>query len=110
MVPGYVELTSAFDGRPLLLAVELVGEIRDNEVPLRGKNVVGRSMLIHTKNRRVSWRVEEPYRVVVERLATAKGVKADRPGGERDAVPAKPVVFIESIEEGSGGGNAEFWR
>lgn len=91
---GFVELTSAYDGRLLLLAVELIGEVRDTEVPHRGSATVGRAMLIHLRNRRVSWRVQETYAEVIERIRAS----GEKPGGAWSAGRPLTVEDVKSAK------------
>jgi hypothetical protein len=69
---GLVELTSHYDGRPIAIDPELVGEVKDcrREVP---RPFDPTTRLTHKKNRRVSWNVREDFDTVMKRIREASG-------------------------------------
>jgi len=61
-----VEFTSAYDGLPVAVEAELIGQVK---ALMPGR--LGRTLLIHRQNRRVHWQVNEEYTVVMGRLVSA---------------------------------------
>lgn len=74
-----VELTSGYTGHRVAIDPALIGEVKDLASELGSRT--GRTMLIHRSNRRVHWRVMEPYPQVVAAIAAA-GVEV-RPVGKK---------------------------
>jgi hypothetical protein len=61
-----IELTSSYSKCPVAIDSSLVGEVRD--VRQIGRKI-GSTMLIHLKNRRVHWLVDEDFEAVMGLIA-----------------------------------------
>lgn len=64
-----LELTSGYTGHRIAIDPAIVGEVKDLAAELGSRT--GRTLLVHRSNRRVHWRVHEPYLEVVAAIAAA---------------------------------------
>ena len=77
-----IELTSAYERTRVALAHEVIGEVKDLRGTRSWSATTGNTLVIAKRNRRVHWRVEEPYDRVVAAVRTAElSQGSHEPGG-----------------------------